>query len=94
MIIKVQDDALDDRFLIEAMYINWFYPKGENYVILEVHVRSEQIKRSGSISVSHSGIEDEPSQRLRVYHGDRVYIMNDAGKTIDSKRIDLIEEAE
>ena len=91
MIIKVQDDAFRDRFLIEAVFINWFYPQNEEFIILEVY---SQTKKAGSISVTHSGIEDEPSKRIRLNHGDRVYIMNNDGKTIDSKRIDLIEEKE
>ena len=94
MIIKVQDDAFRDRFLIEAVFINWFYPKAEKYIVLEVFIKSSQTRKKGSISITNSGIEDDPSKRIRINHGDRVYILNNDGKTIDSKRIDLIEEAE
>lgn len=88
MIIKAQDDAFRDRFLIEAVFINWFYPKNETYIVLEVYIKSSQTWKIGSISVTHSGIEDEPSRRIRINPGDRIYVMDDAGKTIDSKRIE------
>lgn len=87
MIIKVQNDQGKDRFLVEAAYINWCYPSDEDHIILEVHT---VVKETVGV-VSRTGIEEEPSLRLRIYNGDRVFVMNADGKTIDSKRIDLIE---
>ena len=91
MIVKVLDDQQQDRFLVEAAFIRWNrFDAEDDFIILEVHVIATQ--SAGSISMS--GIEEDPSLRLRIYHGDRVFIMNDEGRTIDSKRIQLREEEE
>lgn len=87
MIIKVQNDSLKDRFLVEAAFIKWCYPEDTNHVILEIHIVAIRRKASGDTSISFTGIEEVPSLRLRIYDGDRVFIMNNDGKTIDSKRI-------
>ncbi len=87
MIIKVQD-----RFLVEAAYIKWV--DGDDsldkpYVLLEVYREALQTKKIGDTSLTTTGVEVDPFLQLRIYDGDRVYIMNNAGKTIDSKRINL-----
>jgi hypothetical protein len=91
MIIKVQDDNLVDKHLVEAAYIQWV-DGGPAYVVLEVYIVADRTKSTGSIAVHNTSIEEHPSLRLRIYHGDRVFIMNDEGKTIDAKRIDLKDE--
>ena len=85
MIIKVQDKNLNDRFLVEAAYIRWDYvASGTTYAILEFYIVATQSRTAG--------IEAKPSLRLRINRGDRVFIMNSEGKTIDSKKIDLREK--
>lgn len=92
MIIKVQADDFKDRFLVEAAFIRWVEQvDNKDFVILEIYIVADQTKKAGSLSVATTSIEEEPSLRLRINHGDRVYIMNNDGKTIDSKRIDLPE---
>lgn len=84
MIIKVQDDNLKDKFLVEAAFIRW----AETNTVLETYVRVSETKNV------HAGIEQTPSLRLKLFHGDRVFIMNNEGKTVDSKRIVLDADAE
>lgn len=95
MIIKVQDDNLNDRFLVEAAYIRWVEPNEEEacYVILEIYIVASHSKKVGSVAVYDTAIEEHPSLRLRIYDGDRVFIMNDEGKTIDAKRITIGAES-
>ncbi len=88
MIIKVQTNTCQDRFLAEAAYIKW------DHAILEIYITSKQTKRVGDASHAFTCIEKEPSLRLRVNDGDIVYIMNDEGKTIDSKHIVIDKEKE
>ena len=90
MIIKVCDDALRDRFLVEAAYIRWV--DGDDsvdkpYVLLEIYIVATQTKKVNTTCLQYTGIEEDPSLRLRIYNGDRVFIMNNEGKTIDSKRV-------
>lgn len=84
MIIKVQDDNLKDKYLVEAAFIRW----AETNTVLETYVRVSETKNV------HAGIEQTPSLRLKLHHGDRVFIMNNEGKTVDSKRIVLDEHAD
>lgn len=92
MIIKIQDDDLNDRFLVEAAYIKW--AEGDDsldkpYVVLEAYIVADHTKSSGNVSVHSTSIEEHPSLRLRIYHGDRVFVMNNEGKTIDAKTITI-----
>ena len=91
MIIKVQDDNFNDRFLVEAAYIRWDF-NNDDYAVMEIHIVAEHTQKTGSIAVTTPAIEEHPSLRLRICHGDRVFVMNNEGKTIDSKRIELNEE--
>ena len=84
MIIKVQDDNLKDKYLVEAAFIRW----AETNTVLETYVRVSETKNV------HAGIEQTPSLRLKLHHGDRVFIMNNEGKTVDSKRIVLDADAD
>ena len=93
MIIKVQTQAHQDRFLVEAAFINWEYLEGEAYVILEIHLKEVRTEKAGDMFVQDETVSDEPSLRMKVYDGDRVFIMNDAGKTIDSKTIAIGKES-
>lgn len=93
MIIKVQNDSQQDRFLVEAAYIRWDYvATGTTYAILEFYIVATQSRTAGTINKSSTGIEADPSLRLRIYHGDRVFVMNNEGKTIDSRHINLENE--
>lgn len=76
MIVKIQDDNQQDKHIIEAASIRW------NYNSLS----------DGFIIIE---LYDSPhvlSKQVSVRHGDRVFIMNDQGKTVDSKRIIINEE--
>ena len=93
MIIKVQDNNGKDKFLVEAAYIRWVdQAPAKDFIILEIHVLAAKKEAAGPVSLSTSSIEEEPSLILRIYHGDRVFIMNNEGKTIDSKRIVLTKK--
>lgn len=88
MLIRVQNDARQDRFLVEAAYVNWIDREpDDDFIVMEVHVISTQTKKAGTTALAFTGIEADPSLRLRIHHGDRVFIMNADGKTVDSKRI-------
>lgn len=90
MIIKIQDDNLHDKHVVEATYIRWL--RETTYYIMEVYIIAKEAKTAGSVSQTITRIEDRPSLRLKINHGDRVFIMNDEGKTVDSKRVIKIEE--
>jgi hypothetical protein len=92
MIVKVVNDHGEDRFLTEAAFLKWCDGDEEDHVILEVHIIATEAKTAGSASLTQTRIEEEPSLRLKIWHGDRVFIMNDQGKTIDSKRVVLGDE--
>ena len=92
MIIKVQDDKFKDKFLVEAAYIRWVIVDGDT--ILEVHIAAPESKTVGSVKPTSVSIEHKPSLRLRINHGDRVFIMNNEGKTVDSRRVEREPEAE
>ncbi len=82
MIIKVQTSTHQDRFLIEAVFIEW-----ETRTLLNIYIASK------ALGDAFTSIEDEPSKTLVLEHGDIVYIMNNEGKTIDSKHIVLGKES-
>ncbi len=94
MIIKVQTNIYQDRFLAEAAYIKWVRTPSD-FVFLEVYRETQQTKRIGDTSLTTTGIDvDGPSLRLQINDGDHVYIMNNEGKTIDSKHIVIDKEKE
>lgn len=72
MIVKIQDDNLNDKHIINAA--RFFYNAG------------------GSILDCYKNIDDHNPTCIRLHHGDRIFFMNDAGQTVDSKRIILDEE--
>lgn len=94
MIIKVQNSTHQDKFTVEAAFIRWLNDEDQNCMILEVHVLTTRTKRIGDTSLASTGIERVASLDLKVYDGDIVYIMNDEGKTIDSKHIVIGKEPE
>lgn len=84
MIVKIQDDNQQDKRIIETSRVEWDYREKDKddigwYIILCCHPNLQDY-------------ENKDIARVRVYHGDRVFFMNDQGKTIDSKRIVLREE--
>lgn len=85
MYIKVQDKDNQNKYHIEASYIKWTN-NGEIYPILT------RGKTAGSIRTSETEVANMPSIYVHLNHGDTVYVMNNDGKTIDKKHIDLVEE--
>ena len=94
MIIKVQDDKLNDRFVVESTTISWRTHHTGHNVVLEVYGAITESESVGSVKKSITAPPASPNQFLNVYHGDRVFVMNNEGKTVDSKHINLQEEVE
>ena len=76
MIVKIQDDKLQDKHLIEAARFAW----------------NSDGSTPNNILDCFAALDDHSPTKLRVHHGDRVFFMNDSGQTIDSKRIELKPE--
>ena len=74
MIVKIQDDKLQDKHIIEAAHFRY--------------------NEGGEILDCFANLKDHEPTKVRLHHGDRVFFMNDQGKTVDSKRIQLEEETE
>ncbi len=87
MIIKVVNSCCEDKYLANARHIA--YRKGDGCIILEVYGEKTHTNTVGSISESVTTAEQVASLFLKLFHGDRVFVMNDAGKTVDCKRIVL-----
>lgn len=73
MIVKILDDNLQDKHLIEAAHVRW--------------------NEGGKVLDCFAKLTDHEPIKIRVAHGDRVFFMNEQGKTVDSKRVELKPEA-
>lgn len=67
MIIKVQDDQLRDKHLVEFQRLHW--------------------RSSTEVELFCDGGGPIPFTILELCPGDRVFIMNSQGQTVDSNRI-------
>jgi len=69
MIVKIQDDNLQDKDLIEAAHFRY--------------------NEGGAILDCYANLTDHNPTKIRLHHGDHIFFMNDKGKTVDSKRVEI-----
>jgi hypothetical protein len=82
MFIKVLDENNQNKYFMEAAYIEWQTP-----ICIAVYPNRTKTKHVGSVAESETEVATKPSLYLHVKTGDTVYIMNNDGKTVDKKRI-------
>ena len=72
------------------MIIKILDDKGNNKHLIE----AERVRynEGGKILDCYAKLEDREPTKIRLEHGDRIFFMNDAGQTVDSKRIQLKPE--
>jgi len=85
MIIKVVDETGEDKYLVEASYIKW--SKNEASYCIAVFPIITKTNSVNQLRKSETEVSCTPSIYIHVNHGYTVYVMNDAGKTVDKKHI-------
>ena len=61
----------------------------DKHIIEAAHFRYNE---GGQILDCFANLKDHEPTKVRLHHGDRVFFMNDQGKTVDSKRVELKAE--
>jgi len=73
MFVKIQDDHRNDKQIMELERAVWKnHEAGDDFVVLQCYPLLDD---------EFHGIQ------VRLYHGDRVFFMDNDGQTIDSKRV-------
>lgn len=92
MIIKIVAANQEDKYLIEASWIKWSWDQGTATIAVYTHITTT--KQVGSMSKSEIEVAHVPSMYIHPNPGDTVFVMNNDGKTIDKKKIVIVNEGE